>query len=63
MPLYASTRGGTRYHSDYRCEGLNSTALAGDPIPEVTRAECIRRKLLPCAICRPAQVTALAVVP
>lgn len=60
--LYASARGGTRYHRDQMCEGLNSTHTAGDPVPSVTRAECLARKLLPCAICRPSQVTTLALV-
>lgn len=60
--LYASTRGGTRYHRDPMCEGLTATITAGDPVPAVTRADCLTRKLLPCALCRPTQVTTLVVV-
>jgi hypothetical protein len=61
--LYASARGGTRYHRDQLCTGLTSTLAAGDPVPTVTRAQCLTRKLLPCAICRPSQVTTMALVP
>lgn len=60
--LYASARQGTRYHDDPMCAGLTATAAAGDPIPAVSRAECLTRKLLPCAICRPVQVTILGLV-
>lgn len=56
-PLFASTRGGTRYHSTPMCEGLSSTAAAGDPIPQISRTEALRRKLLPCALCSRAGMT------
>lgn len=53
MKLYASARSGRRYHRYRECIGLNSTDLAGDPIPAITHAEAARRGLTPCAVCSP----------
>lgn len=61
-PLYVARNGGTRYHVDHYCEGLNSTLAAGAPVDQIGRGVILHRRLLPCALCRPPQVPLLAVV-
>lgn len=58
----AARHGGTRYHRHAECVGLNATALANAPVDSISRATVLQRRLLPCALCQPAQVTPLAAV-
>lgn len=52
--VYVSSHRPKRYHRFTNCNGLNSTAIAGDRIVEILHREATTRGLTPCGTCHPA---------